>query len=77
MIEAKVVKERVTDKQFVMGCKNCHSTGQAASLLGLSCATVSARANKLRKLGVNLPKFARVVKTKAVDVEGLNDLLDD
>jgi transposase len=66
---------RVTDEQFVSCHKNCHSNAQVAQMLGISEATVAARANKLRKIGVRLPKFDRVVNSKEVDVEGLNALL--
>ena len=40
---------------------------------GLTQASVHTRANKLRKLGVNLPTYERVKKT--TDVAALNALI--
>jgi transposase len=51
----------------------CDSYAELAEELDLSEASVSTRANKLRKLGVNLPKYAKAAKP--IDVDALNALI--
>jgi len=66
-------KTRVPNEKFVQAYMLCDSYSELAEELGLSDASVASRANKLRKLGVNLPKYAKAAK--AIDVDALNALI--
>lgn len=73
----KEVKARLPDKCFVLAYVGCTSYEELAKETGLSDATCRARANKLVKMGVNLPKYARVASRRAcTDVTSLNDLIE-
>ena len=69
----KVVKTHVPDSDFVKAYAACTNYSDLARLTGLTKASVASRANKLRKAGVKLVKYARVAKE--TDVTGLNALL--
>lgn len=64
----------VTDVDFVTAWAKAKSLDEVVKATGLAKPSVQARAHRLRKAGVKLPKFRR---QKATDVEGLNNLLGD
>jgi hypothetical protein len=66
-------KPRVSNVDFVTAYKSSSSHNELAKKIGLTKASVASRAAKLRKLGVNLAKYAR--EKPAVDVEALNAIL--
>ena len=68
-----MAKVRVSDEAFVKAVLACKSYAEVAEATGLTQASVHTRANKLRKLGVNLPTYERVKKT--TDVTALNALI--
>jgi transposase len=72
--EKKIVKLRVSDDDFVIACRDSISNSEAAEKTGLTKASVQARLAKLRKKGLDFPKYARVAK-QATDIEKLNELL--
>jgi len=67
---------RVSDVEFVKAVVASTSYDELASTTGLAKLSVQARANKLRKAGVTLPKYERKRTTKTVDVAGLNALIN-
>lgn len=70
------VKARVPDEEFVRAYLLWSCNEATAEQLGLSPLSVAARANRLRKIGVMLPKYARkVTERQEVDVEGLNAII--
>lgn len=71
---SEVKKPRVPDSDFVKAYASCDNYDEVARLTGLTKASVASRANKLRKAGVNLKKFARA-PGKGTDVASLNALL--
>ena len=75
MIEKPTLKTRVSDAEFVNLFLRSKSAGEVAVKIGLKVESVAARANKLRKAGVNIPKFDR--KKREVDVKGLNKTIED
>ena len=72
---SEVTKKRVSNKDFVQAYLLYKSYGELAQAIGLSVASVASRANKLRKLGVKLPKYERASSTKVLDIDGLNALI--
>jgi len=72
-------KTRVSDVDFVKACLDSKSNDEVASKVGLKKLSVAQRANKLRKAGVQLPKYPKAYKgggvKKVTDVAGLNDLV--
>jgi len=62
-----------TDKEFVTAYASSNSLKEVAEKLDVEVGTVQTRASKLRKRGVNLPKFAR--KVTQTNVDELNELL--
>jgi hypothetical protein len=75
-------KERVSDQDFVVAYKRAFDAGNTiedvAVMLGLKPMTVTVRAGKLRKDGVNLPVFPRKTTKrgkKVRDIDALNALL--
>lgn len=67
---------RVTDVDFVKAAIASTSNDELASTTGMAKLSVQARANKLRKAGVPLPKYERKRTTKVVDVAGLTALIN-
>ncbi len=67
-----MVKKPVTDVDFVTAWAKSKSLDEVVKATGLAKLSVQARAHRLRKAGVKLPRFRR---QKVTDVEGLNDLL--
>lgn len=70
---SEVKKPRVPDSDFVKAYVACTNYDDLARLTGLTKNSVASRANKLRKAGVKLAKYARA--PKETDVAGLNALL--
>jgi len=68
---------RVTNEDFVVAYVTSESTQQVAEALGVSKSAVGYRAKRLRKNGVNLPKFQDLRGRAApdIDVLGLNELV--
>ena len=64
---------RVSNEDFVRTCVASKSYAEVATATGLTTASVQTRFAKLRKLGVNLPTYAR--QKKALDVDALNALI--
>lgn len=62
-----------SDTEFVTAYATSSNLKETAEKLGVKVGTVQTRASKLRKSGVNLPKFAR--KVTAIHVDALNQLL--
>jgi hypothetical protein len=71
--ETKVVKQRVSDPDFVRKYVVCQSYSELAVELDLTVASVQQRANKLRKAGVALVPYEK--SKREIDVEALNSLL--
>jgi hypothetical protein len=71
-VETIVVKKTISDVDFVTAWAKSKSLDDVVKATGLAKLSVQARAHRLRKAGVKLPKFKR---QKVTDVEGLNDLL--
>jgi biotin operon repressor len=69
------VPNRIGSEDFVATFAQAKSTGEVAEKLGLSKASVHARASALRKAGVKLRRFPRGRKS-VVDVAALNELLN-
>ena len=67
-----MVKKPVSDVDFVTAWAKSKSLDEVVKATGLAKLSVQARAHRLRKAGVKLPRFRR---QKVTDVEGLNDLL--
>ncbi len=67
---------RVSDVEFVKAVVASASYDELASTTGLAKLSAQARANKLRKAGVPLPKYERKRTTKVVDVAGLTALIN-
>jgi hypothetical protein len=65
----------VRDPAFVLAFTRCSSYEEVSVQLGLGVASVMSRAARLRKAGVNLPKFDRVL-AKKTSVEELNAILE-
>jgi len=75
-MDRPTLKTRLSDFEFVKLWLSSGSAEEAAEgLIGLKVESVNARANKLRKSGVNIPKFAR--KKQTTNIAGLNELIDD
>ena len=70
---SKKSKKRVSNKDYVQAYLLYKSYPELAEAIGLSRASVASRANKLRKAGVNLPKYVRA--KSELDVAGLNSLI--
>jgi hypothetical protein len=66
---------RVSDTAFVTACVAAKSVEELATATGLTKASCQCRANKLRKAGVPLPKYAKA--KKALDVAGLSAIVAD
>jgi hypothetical protein len=69
----KKVRQPATDVAFVQAWLQSENYAGVARLLGLARGSVLAKATRLRKAGVNLPKYAR--SRKPIDVAGLNELI--
>ena len=67
-------KKIVSDVDFVTAWAKSKSLDEVAKQTGLAKLSVQARAQRMRKAGVKLPKFSR---RKVTDVEGLNKLLGE
>ena len=63
----------LTDVEFVTAWIKASNYEEIVATTGLSRTSIQARAAKLRKAGVKLPKYGRV--HKVVDVKGLNELI--
>lgn len=63
----------VSNVDFVRAALGADSTLGLAEATGLALASVRQRCAKLRKLGVNLPRYAR--NGQALDVDGLNAII--
>ena len=63
-------------KDFVLAYKGSQSWSDVASKTGMAESSCKIRTGKLRKLGVNLPKFSRWTTVKHVDVAKLNAILE-
>ncbi len=68
-------KTRVSNEVFVKAFLAEDSPAAVAIVTGMAATSVAARATRLRKAGVNLPKFTR--KNEHLDVEGLNALITE
>jgi hypothetical protein len=68
-----MAKVRVSNEDFVKAILAYKSYAEVSAATGLTTASVHTRANKLRKLGVNLPTYERV--KKETDVTALNALI--
>ena len=66
-------KVRISDTDFVRALLSSKSYTELATTLNMAQASVQARANRLRKAGVELPAYDR--KKKEIDVTGLNGLI--
>jgi hypothetical protein len=64
----------VSDVDFVTEYAKAKSLDEVATQLGMTKESVQARAFKLRKAGVGLPRFTK--SSKPVDVSGLNAILE-
>lgn len=73
MSEIKTIKPRVSDADFVRCFLSSVSNDECATRCGLTPASVSARAAKLRNKGVKLPRYDRAVRQTEVD--SLNALI--
>ena len=67
--------KKISHVEFVKTWKEANSIGTVASATGLSKQSVQARAAKLRKAGVALPRFAR--QGEPIDVDALNAILGE
>lgn len=74
-----MTKMYVSNEDFVGAVLNAHKNGEkmsdVASRLGLEVVTCKSRANKLRKLGVSLPKLKSA--RQQVDVAALAKMVSD
>lgn len=64
---------KVSDSGFVEAWVSSKSVPEVSGKTGLARPSVVARASRLRKAGVNLPRFCRA--GRAVDVAGLNAII--
>ncbi len=72
-----MAKVRVKDKEFVEACLAAVNIDEAAEALNMKKSGVSARARRLRKLGVKMPKFKPGLRApRKVEVEELNKIID-
>lgn len=69
-----MAKPHVSNAEFVSAFVGADSSATVAARLGLKIETVRARACKLRKAGVTLPKYTR--GAVAVDVDSLNAIIN-
>ena len=64
---------RLSDAEFVERCLDSKSAEEVAKKVGLKAESVNARIGKLRKDGVEVPKFAR--KKRVTEVDKLNAII--
>lgn len=70
-------KVRYTNEQFVQAWRESSSCDDVGIMCNMAPASVRARAAKLRKAGVKLPKYARATRApKVIDVDSLNAILE-
>ena len=69
----------ISNEEFVLIWQTASSRKDVAEKTGLSVFSVSARATKLRKAGVNIKKFprGRVGTADVINVDALNKLVLD
>jgi len=67
----------ISNEEFVLIWQNATSRKDVSDKTGLSVFSVSARATKLRKAGVNIKKFprGRTGSSDVIDVTALNKLV--
>ncbi len=66
-----------SNEEFVKMWLGCDSYRVMSANTGMTVSAVQARATRLRKAGVQLPSFTRATrKTKAIDVTGLNNMIE-
>ena len=70
-------KPRVSNEDFVLAYLDCTSYVELAEKLGSTDTAVANRANRLRKMGVNLPRYVRRNGSGPIDVEALNELIEE
>lgn len=69
----KEAKPRTSDVDYVRAAASAKSVAELAAAVGMTKQSAAARSARLRKAGVNLPKYSRA--KKETDVAGLNALL--
>ncbi len=81
MSEATTVeRETVSQTDFVRTWVEVHKSGgtldDVSTKLAMNKNSVQARANTYKKKGINLPKLSRATRTKRIDVDELNALIE-
>ena len=71
-IETKTTKRQVSAMDFVLAYNVANSAAEVATSLGLKIASVTQRANSLRKQNVNLKKFPDGRGGKRLNIAALN-----
>ena len=66
----------VSNTEFVQAFLDCTSFVELAERLSTTDTAVANRANRLRKMGVNLPQYARRNGRAPINVDALNELID-
>ena len=69
------MKDTYDAEEFVSLWLGSATLAEVATKLGKSKPAVAMFANRLRRLGVNLPKFKTGVSTSDVNVKALNALI--
>lgn len=65
----------LTTEEFVRIWENSKNRQEVVDKTGMTAASASARAQKLRELGVNLKRFSRGRPSETIDVSALNALI--
>ena len=68
-----MAKTQTSNVNFVKAYMASRSSEELAANTGLTLESARSRAAKLRKAGVNLPKFSR---ERAIDIAGLNAIVN-
>lgn len=75
-VESVAKRARVKDREFVEACLTGVNLEDTATLLGMKKSGVSARARRLRKAGVKVPRFKPGMRApRKPEVDELNALI--